>query len=116
MEPAREIAALVGPILMVLAASEGLNFRIWHKVSPTVVYLNGLLLFTGGLALLRAHGKWAWHWTLLLTLTGWIALLGGLFRVFAPNAKQLPPGPATYAPLVLIFLVGGTLTYMAYLT
>lgn len=115
METSKNIAGLIGPILMVLSLSEFLNFHIWTKVEPTVVYLNGLLLFTGGLALIRSHNKWAIDWTLLITLIGWLSLLLGLYRVFFPYSKQLEKNTFTYATLGILFIVGITLTIKAYL-
>lgn len=39
------IAGLVGPTLMVLSASEALNYHIWNDNLPPVIYLDGALLF-----------------------------------------------------------------------
>jgi len=58
MEASKSIAALIGPTLMLLAFSEALNFRIRATVEPAVVYLNGLILFVAGLAILNVHSSW----------------------------------------------------------
>lgn len=49
MDLSLQIAGILGPILMALASSEYLNYRIWEQVEPTLVYLNGLFLFSGGM-------------------------------------------------------------------
>ncbi|GAB3642645.1 hypothetical protein [Spirosoma arcticum] len=114
METSKDIAGLIGPVLIVLSMSEFLNLHIWTKVEATVVYLNGLLLFTGGLALIRSHNNWTVDWTLLITLIGWLSLTLGLYRMFLPNSKQLERNTFTYVTLGSIFIVGVILTIKAY--
>lgn len=114
METSKNIAGLIGPILMVLSLSEFFNFHIWTKVEATVVYLNGLLLFTGGLALIRSHNTWAIDWTLLITLIGWLSLALGLYRIFFPSGKQLERNTFTYISLGTLFIVGLFLSVKAY--
>jgi hypothetical protein len=110
MEAAASIAALIGPTLMLLAVTEILNFRIWLNVQPTVVYLNGLILFVAGLAILNAHSRWTGDWTVLITVIGWLCLLLGLYRTLFPAAKQAARNVWTYALLGLLFIVGCFLT------
>ena len=114
MENSKNIAGLIGPILMVLSLSECLNFRIWTKVEATVVYLNGLLLFTGGLALIRSHNTWTIDWTISITLIGWLSLTLGLYRMFFPSGKQLERSTFSYLTLGTLFIVGFFLTLKAY--
>ncbi len=114
METTKNIAGLIGPTLMALSLSELLNFHIWTKVEATVVYLNGLLLFVGGLALIRSHNKWTIDWTILITLIGWLCLLLGLYRMFFPCSKQLERNTFTYVTLGTIFITGLFLTVKAY--
>ncbi len=52
MDLSLQIAGILGPILMALASSEYLNYRIWEQVELTLVYLNRLFLFLGGMVLL----------------------------------------------------------------
>lgn len=114
METSKNISELIGPILIALSSSEFLNLHIWTKVEAPVVYLNGLLLFTGGLELIRSHNDWTVDWTLLITLTGWLSLTLGLYRIFFPNSKQLKRNAFTYVTLGSIFTVGIILTVEAY--
>ena len=51
MADPRHIAGLAGPTLMAVTTSEALNLDIWTGVSPTLVYLNGVLLFRVGAVL-----------------------------------------------------------------
>lgn len=100
---------------MVLSASEALNFRIWETNIPPVTYLDGIILFVAGLAVIRAHNVWVLEWPVLVTLSGYFAILLGLFRVFAPGVQQAAPGIGTYVGLGALFLAGAIMTYNAYL-
>ncbi|MEQ1610377.1 MAG: hypothetical protein ABL956_15630 [Hyphomonadaceae bacterium] len=84
-----------------------------NQIAP-VVYLNGAALFVAGLAVVRAHNLWTWRWPVMLTLTGWFALFGGLWRVAAPNAAQAPENVTTFAVLAAMTAIGGILSAIAY--
>ena len=58
-----------------------------HGVAP-LIYLNGLLLFVAGLWIVRVHNHWTCRWPVMVTLVGWVAILVGLFRMFAPEVQQ----------------------------
>jgi len=108
------LAAVLGPTLMVLTASEALNYNIWDTQSPPVTYLNGLVIFVAGVAILRKEHRWTRRWPVTVTMIGWIATLGGFTRMFWPEAQQPAESAGMYAFLTAGFLVGGFLTYRAY--
>lgn len=116
MEKSIQLAGLIGPVLIALSVSEALNLHIWAKVPPTVTYLNGLLLFIAGLAVVRAHNHWVADWSVLITLIAWLALLGGLYRMFAPEAQQLEKGIIAYSTIALLLLIGIVLSIKGYFT
>jgi uncharacterized membrane protein HdeD (DUF308 family) len=62
--------------------------HLYDAQIPPVVYLSGVLMFAGGLAIVRAHNRWAPNWTVLVTLAGWFFLALGLFRMFAASHYQ----------------------------
>ena len=111
----KQLAGLVGPAILGLSATEALNMDIYASQAAPVVYLNGTILFVAGLALVRAHNRWRLDWTLLLTLSGWVALLLGLYRMVCPMAQQAGNAPATYVMLAVLFIGGAILTASAYL-
>jgi hypothetical protein len=110
----KRIAGLIGPTLMVLNISEALNLHIWETNIPPITYLNGLLFFIAGLAIVRAHNRWEPSWVTLVTFAGWAAMVLGCFRMFAPEAQQAGESLGTYIGIFLIFLVGTYLTFKAY--
>lgn len=115
MELSIHVAAVLGPVLMVVTVSEFLNFAIWKKVDPTVVYLNGLFLFVGGLILLRLHHRWTPDWTVMITLLSWLLLLAGMARMFFPKAPQPQQRWSSQSIMLILFLSGAFLTFKAYL-
>jgi len=53
----------------------------------------------------------------MVTLVGWIAILGGLFRMFAPEAQrglQNTPTFGVYVVDIVLFAIGTLLTFKAY--
>lgn len=120
MASSKQIAGLLGPVLVVVPISEFplVQPDLYAEQIPPVVYLSGLLMFIGGLAIVRAHSVWVRNWTVLITLIGWGLLLVGLIRMFA--ATQYPQTYANTSPLVFMALeagllaVGLILTYKAY--
>ena len=110
----RQLAGLIGPALIAVGATEALNIHIFEGQIAPVVYLNGTILFVAGLALIRAHNRWAWKWPTLITATGWVLLVGGLFRMIAPQAPQAPSGAASYTMFASIVVIGFFLSCKGY--
>ncbi len=86
------IARIVGPVFLVASASlivsparidtlarEFLEHR-------SLMFVSGVLLMIGGLAIVNTHNRWALDWTFVITLLGWVAVLGGALRILAPDA------------------------------
>jgi hypothetical protein len=90
MPNSKRIAALVGPTIVAMLASEFplVQPHLYDAQIPPVVYLSGVLMFVGGLAIVRVHNHWARDWTVLVTLSGWFFLVLGVFRMFAAGLYQ----------------------------
>ncbi|HEY3219831.1 MAG TPA: hypothetical protein VGJ80_03795 [Gemmatimonadales bacterium] len=86
MTSSKHIAGLIGPTLIALILSENkfVNPHLYDSQIPPVVYLSGALFFVAGVAIVRAHNRWTVSWPVLVTLTGWFAILLGSFRMLAP--------------------------------
>jgi hypothetical protein len=56
----KRIAGLVGPTLVAMIVSEFplVQPHLYDAQIPPVVYLSGVLVFVGGLAIIRAHNHW----------------------------------------------------------
>jgi hypothetical protein len=110
----RQLARLIGPTLIAIGATEALNMHIFESQIAPLVYLNGTILFVVGLALIRAHNRWAWKWPTFITVTGWVLLMGGLFRMIAPEAPQAPANAMSYTIFAAIVVIGLFLSYKGY--
>ncbi len=110
----RKLAGLIGPTLVALGVTEAINIDAFANQMAPVVYLNGAILFVAGLAIVRAHSFWTWRWPVIITMTGWAALLGGLWRMSWPQAPQASENLLTYPVLAVIAAIGAVLTVIAY--
>jgi hypothetical protein len=119
MTDSRRVAGLLGPTIVALILSENalVNPHLYDRQIPPVVYLSGTLLFLAGLAIVRDHNRWTGGWPVLVTLSGWFALLLGLFRMFSPGlyvqGAQSSPA-ALLAGEAVLLLLGGFLTFKGY--
>jgi hypothetical protein len=114
MTTSRRIARILGPTLIAVGVTEAVNIdRLAGSAAP-VVYLNGVVLFVAGLAILQAHHRWPRGWPVLVTLSGWALCLGGLYRMAAPAAAQMGHGVATDGLLAVLVAIGGVLTRKGY--
>ena len=116
----KRIAALVGPTIVAMVAPEFplVQPHLYDAQIPPVVYLSGVLMFVGGLAIVRVHNRWMRDWTVLVTLSGWFFLALGLFRMFAAGAYQRGSAQ-TSATLFMVlegalFVLGLIMTFQAY--
>jgi hypothetical protein len=117
MTNSKSIAGLLGPTLIAVSISEAMNLHIFANNPAPIVYLNGTLLFVAGLSIVRVHNWWTGGWPVLVTLMGWLAILGGLIRMIAPEFAQQRAVQSTtvvYALLIVLLAVGIVLTFKAY--
>jgi hypothetical protein len=112
--PTRSIARILGPALLAIGLTEELNLDAFAGNPAPVVYLDGTILFIAGLAIVQAHNVWSRAGSILVTVTGWACVLGGLFRMADPRAQQLSGGPVTSAVFGLILVAGGLLAWQGY--
>ena len=86
------LAAVLGPTLMALTASEAVNYHIWDTQFPAVTYLNGLFIFVAGASILRKERRWTRRWPVLVTIIGWIAVvMATLDRVMMLTIRVTAP-------------------------
>jgi hypothetical protein len=120
MTNSKRIAGLVGPTIVAMVVSEFplVQPHLYDHQIPPVVYLSGVLMFVGGLAIVRAHNHWVRDWTVLVTLSGWFALLLGVLRMFAAGAYQRGSSHTSTAVFMalegLLLLAGLVMTVQAY--
>ena len=114
MSLTRNIARILGPAMIAIAVTEAINLDAFAGNPAPEVYLDGTVLFIAGLAIVQAHNIWTRGRSVLVTLTGWVCTVAGLYRMAAPQAPQLGSGPAADTVFALMLAAGATLTWQGY--
>ena len=126
MDSSHFIARLVGPVFVVSGAAMLLNGEAFRAIveefiqSPALIYIAGFLALLGGLAIVNVHNSWNWGWQLIVTVVGWLAIIGGIVRMTAPQFIQaigaaIYTQPAVMIPVaILVVALGGFLSFKGY--
>jgi|SRR6516225_10608137 len=125
MAMSKTIAGLMGPTLVALAAALLVNIdsisALVEPVShdPALVLVSGVLSFVAGLAVVRIHNQWGGNWAVLVTILGWLLLVGGVIRMLFPIALSgmaASIGKNTgliAAEAIVLLAIGAFLSYKA---
>ena len=85
------LARLIGPVMALVGVSLLSNQAGFHKMaeeflrSPALIFFTGMILMPAGLAVVLTHNVWVMDWRVIITLLGWIAVISGAVRIFAPD-------------------------------
>lgn len=85
------IAGFAGPLLVAVAFAILVNRKTFDAVmreagtSLGFIFFAGLLTLVAGLAIVRSHNIWSADWRVLVTVIGWLSVIGGLARIIVPN-------------------------------
>ncbi len=120
------LAKLMGPILLVVGLGMLANGAVYRTIieqflhSYALIYIAGVLGMLVGLALVNAHNEWKADWRVIITLIGWVALLGGIFRILVPQQATLI-GTSLYSQAAMPWVsgliavaLGAVLSYFGY--
>ena len=84
------LAQLLGPFFLVLGIGMAATPQAWRAMaeefldSRALIFLAGLFAFLPGLAIVLTHNVWVFDWRVIVTIFGWLGLLGGTFRLLFP--------------------------------
>jgi hypothetical protein len=133
MERSLFLAKLIGPLFLTIGLGLLVNQNTyWGMINeiirhPTplgsmLIYLSGLLSMLAGLAMVNAHSVWVRDWRVLITVLGWLMLIGGIVRIALPDIG-LKVGSALYTSSTTLPIIaaislglGGFLTFKGYST
>src|SRR5262245_6321478 len=85
------LARLIGPVMALVGVSLLVNEAAFRKMaqealrSPALIFFTGMILMPVGLAVVLSHNVWALDWRVIITLLGWVAVISGALRIFAPD-------------------------------
>jgi ABC-type Fe3+-siderophore transport system permease subunit len=94
MTPSIFIARILGPVLLIIGIGlllEGDTFRTMAGEfvrDQGLIYITGILTLAAGLAILNVHHLWTRDWRVLITIFGWLFLIGGIMRILAMSMAQ----------------------------
>jgi len=126
MQPAVFITRLVGPAFVAVGLGVLLNGPFYTSLlaeatrSPTLIYFSGLISLIPGLAILNVHRTWTSDWRVIITILGWLLVIGGVIRIVLPATTAALAADLYSKPAVLLFVsaivivVGGFLTFFGY--
>ena len=123
------IAQILGPVLLIATFGMIVNRETYVTMarefvaSPALIYLAGVLTLVTGLAITLSHNVWVMDWPVIVTIFGWLAIAGGIFRMAFPNlvskmATSMIEEHSGKLPVTIsiVGLLGALLTWYGYMT
>jgi len=116
------IARILGPTLVVIGIGLLLQAESFGVVvgdfveNGALIYLSGLIALSVGLVILNVHHVWVWDWPVVITIFGWLSLIGGIFRILATSLVQRVGEAFIANPRWIIVGGAGTLVLGGFLT
>jgi len=120
------LARLIGPVMTLVGVSLLVNETAFRKMaqdflrSPSLMFFSGMILMPAGLAIVLTHNVWVLDWRLIITLLGWIAVISGAMRVFAPDRaikmgkKAIAHKDTTMIAAGIWVVIGAALCYFGF--
>ena len=90
METSILIARLIGPLLvmtgliMLVTPQAVQDMAREFLASRALIFVAGVLALLGGLAIVNTHNVWTAGWPVIITIFGWLAVIGGIVRMGFP--------------------------------
>ena len=88
------LAKLIGPIFLTIGIGMLVNGPFYRVLigealaSHVLIYLSGVLSLLAGLAIVIAHNRWSGGWPVIITVLGWLMVIGGVIRIVVPQVVQ----------------------------
>ena len=126
MATSRYLAKLIGPLLLAVGVGMLVNAPLYRVMgaqflhSVPLIYLSGLLALPVGIAIVLAHNVWEASWRVLITVFGWLAVIGGAVRIVVPQFVQHVGGAIMHLaalPFIgglVVLVLGGVLAWFGY--
>ncbi|MCA1409232.1 hypothetical protein I6F26_33835 [Ensifer sp. IC3342] len=127
MERSVFLARIVGPTFIAVAFGMLINHRMYETMiaealRPGILfYLSGLLSLLAGLAIINLHNRWRLDWRVIITVLGWLMIIGGIIRIVLPRiaiavGSTIYGGRASTIVVALIIgMLGAFLSFKGYM-
>ena len=113
------LAKLIGPLLAAIGLALIFNadtFRLMmgeFLKSYALIYIAGLLALTAGLAIVNTHNEWTGDWRVVITILGWLCVIGGIFRIVFPRTVEML-GASMIATASNSWIIGEGVVFLAF--
>ena len=126
MASSKLIAGFIGPLLMAMSVAMLINRHLFAEMigqlaqNYALIFLSGILSLLAGVAIVRVHNVWSGGWRIIVTVLGWLAIIGGLARMWFPQLAapiaETFAADATVLPIggIIVGALGTFLSYKAY--
>ena len=106
------LSIVIGMYLFLVSLAVLLQEQRYKKLMAEFYNNHSLVTFSGamgivfGLLVVVAHNMWVADWTVLVTIVGWVILLQGIWRVYAPGhfAKKMKELQTTKGTGLIVWL------------
>jgi uncharacterized protein YjeT (DUF2065 family) len=111
MAPTKLIAGLIGPLMAAIGIAMLLNRQAFPEMitqvaqNYAIIFLSGALSLLAGVAIVRVHNVWTGGWPVIVTILGWLLIVGGLARMWCP--KKASEVAASFGNSPTLLLVSG---------
>ena len=126
MATSRYLAKLSGPIFVTIGIGMLVNGSFYRVLigealaSHVLIYLSGVLSLLAGLAVVMAHNRWSGGWPVIITVIGWLMVIGGVIRIVVPQVVQTVAATiyagaaAIIVAAILCVALGGFLSFKGF--
>jgi hypothetical protein len=120
------LAKLIGPVCLVISIALLINSAAFRTLAgeflnnPALMFLSGVITLPAGLAVVLTHNVWVADWRVLITILGWLMIVGGLARILVPQravavGRTLLANPSTlHISTGVYLLIGALLCFFGY--
>ena len=120
------LAKLIGPIFLTIGIGLLVNGPFYRILigealaSHVLIYLSGVLSLLAGLAVVIAHNRWSGGWPVIITVLGWLMVIGGVIRIVVPQVVQTVAATvysgraAIIVAAILCVALGGFLSFKGF--
>jgi hypothetical protein len=120
------LARIIGPVFVTIGAGMLVNGRVYQAMmgealhSHALIYFSGLLVLVAGLAIVQVHHVWSADWRAIISVFGWLMVIGGVVRILVPQLVETI-GLAIYTSTafmtgagIVVLALGGFLSFRGY--
>lgn len=85
------LAKLIGPVALAIGLALVFNAAVYRAMmeqflaSHALIFLAGVMTMSVGLATVLSHNVWTADWRVVITILGWLWIVGGAIRLMAPQ-------------------------------